>query len=178
MSDRWKLISEELVYNGYRKILKRRYELPSGLQNDFDIVSGRDSVAVLAITPDKKVILARQFRPGPQQQFNEMPGGMVDAGESPLDAGVRELLEETGYAGDALHLGEAWHGGYSTGMRQVVVVTNCKKVQEVAHEPTEDIEVVLMDMQDFKEQAYRGELTDGFGAFRGLAYLGELESGR
>lgn len=53
------------------------------------------------------MVLIRQWRQGSQAPSLEIPGGLVDPGETPQEAGARELLEETGYvAGRMLHLGQ------------------------------------------------------------------------
>ncbi len=58
-----------------------------------------DGVSVLALTPRDEVVLVRQFRPGCHRDCLECPGGLVDLGEDPTFAGIRELREETGYVG-------------------------------------------------------------------------------
>lgn len=60
-----------------------------------------DWVQVVCITKNGTLILVDQFRFGNRTFTTELPGGAVDEGENPLVAGVRELLEETGYAGNA-----------------------------------------------------------------------------
>jgi len=55
---------------------------------------------VIALTPEKEVILVEQYRFGIRKPTLEIPGGMVDAPESPLEGAKRELLEETGYVSD------------------------------------------------------------------------------
>ena len=54
---------------------------------------------VVALTEDQRVVLVEQFRHGTEEVTLEIPGGTVDPGEDPLSAGLRELREETGYAG-------------------------------------------------------------------------------
>lgn len=62
-------------------------------------VDAADAVCVVALDHSGRVILVRQFRFGVEKETLEAPGGLVDAGESPLDAAKRELAEETGYTG-------------------------------------------------------------------------------
>ena len=56
------------------------------------------SVAAMAITEDNQVILIKQYRYPLNEILIEVPGGFIDAGEEPLKAVERELLEETGYS--------------------------------------------------------------------------------
>jgi 8-oxo-dGTP pyrophosphatase MutT (NUDIX family) len=72
----------------------------SGKIHDFYVAHLADAVHVVALTPEHEVILVRQFRAGSGADSLEIPGGLVDPGEDPCVAGARELLEETGYAGD------------------------------------------------------------------------------
>jgi ADP-ribose pyrophosphatase len=56
-----------------------------------------DYAAVVALTEEQRVIIVRQYRPAVEHHTLELPSGLVDAGETPLEAARRELLEETGY---------------------------------------------------------------------------------
>ena len=56
-----------------------------------------DYAAVVALTEEKRVVIVRQYRPAVEHHTLELPSGLVDAGETPLAAAQRELLEETGY---------------------------------------------------------------------------------
>ena len=58
-----------------------------------------DWVNIIALTPDQHIVLVRQFRFGINAFSLEIPGGMIDAGEDPIVAGLRELREETGFVG-------------------------------------------------------------------------------
>lgn len=61
-----------------------------------------DSVEILALTTEHKVILVRQFRPAIGAKILELPSGYVDRGETRRQAAQRELREETGYASTTL----------------------------------------------------------------------------
>ncbi len=69
----------------------------TGKSKRFSLIDCVDWVNVIALTPDDGVVLVRQYRAGSDEIATEIPGGMVDAGEQPLEAARRELEEETGY---------------------------------------------------------------------------------
>lgn len=74
----------------------------SGAEHPFYVVRTTDWVNVVALTPEREVVLVRQPRAGIAGVTVEIPGGMVDPGEAPIEAARRELLEETGFAAEAL----------------------------------------------------------------------------
>src|SRR3990167_3484347 len=113
----WKKLKEVSYRAGYRKMLKRTFELPDGRVVDFDVKDEGRPVCVLALTTENKVVLAKQFRPGPEKVLLELPGGGIEDGEEPEDAIRRELLEETGYAGDIKFIGTSLCCAYSTRVR-------------------------------------------------------------
>jgi 8-oxo-dGTP pyrophosphatase MutT (NUDIX family) len=78
-----------------------------GRAHDFYVIEAPDWINVIPLTDDGRVVLIEQYRHGSGEVSLEIPGGMVDAGESPRDAAARELLEETGYeAGEVIFLGK------------------------------------------------------------------------
>lgn len=81
------------------KIWQWEQELYDGSQTIYEGLSRNDTVTMLAITEDKKLIMTKQTQPG-SKIFWSFPGGIQDDGESVLQASKRELLEETGYASD------------------------------------------------------------------------------
>ncbi|MBA3266440.1 MAG: NUDIX hydrolase, partial [Nocardioidaceae bacterium] len=81
---------------------------------------GGQTVGVLALTPEGRLVMVRQFRPGPDRVVLNVPGGFVDAGETPVEAAARELTEETGFVStDLAHVVTAMSAS-STGQRHVV----------------------------------------------------------
>lgn len=69
----------------------------TGATKRFSLIECVDWVNVIALTPDDRVVLIRQYRPGIEAVCLEIPGGMVDEGEDAATAAARELAEETGY---------------------------------------------------------------------------------
>jgi 8-oxo-dGTP pyrophosphatase MutT (NUDIX family) len=72
----------------------------TGATKRFSLIEAVDWINVIALTPKLdgvRVVLIRQFRVGSNTVCLEVPGGMVDPGETPAEAAARELAEETGY---------------------------------------------------------------------------------
>ncbi len=86
------------------RICKVRYdqrENPrNGQQLDCVILESADWVNVVALTPEKEIVTVKQFRFGTGKMTLEIPGGLVDPGETHRAAAIRELREETGYTSD------------------------------------------------------------------------------
>ncbi|MDP6962949.1 MAG: NUDIX hydrolase [Planctomycetota bacterium] len=106
MSDSWKLQNTKR-HGDYRIFSVREdfYTHPAMAdESSFFVIESPDWVNIIATTPDDKIILIRQFRPGISGVRLEIPGGIIDPDETPAQAASRELLEETGYRGDVPEL--------------------------------------------------------------------------
>jgi ADP-ribose pyrophosphatase len=142
---KWELISESILQLGYRKVAKRIYELPNGKTSKYDVLISTDTALMFCITSDQKVILVKQFRPGPGKVTIEIPAGFCDEGELPESAAARELLEETGYAGNVQLLNTTHATAYSIHQRHLFLITDCKKVQESGTDELIEVELVDLD---------------------------------
>ena len=167
----WQILNESEVYSGYRKVIRRRYQLPDNQQADFDLMKNHDSCCILALTVDNKVILARQFRPGPGTVLLELPGGGIELGEDPIIAASRELAEETGYTGELLLVNSTPVDAYSTSTRYHFIAKNCSQQFEIQNDEHEHTEVVLLDLPDFISHLQNGQLTDVASGYIGLDAL-------
>lgn len=167
----WKKIKEKPFSAGFRKLLKKTFQLPDGKIHDFDIKHEGPAVCILALTENNNVILVKQYRPGMEKILHEMPGGAIDGDEEPIDAIKRELLEETGHIGDIELVGTSHDCAYSTMFRYNFVATNCRKVEDQNLDDTEFAEVIEMSLDDFRSHLQSGELTDVESGYLGLDYL-------
>jgi ADP-ribose pyrophosphatase len=93
-----KILSSKTIYEG--KIFGiRRDEViePSGVHATREVITHPGSVVVLPVLPDGRILMIRQYRHATRQYLWELVAGRIDAGENPLQAAARELIEETGY---------------------------------------------------------------------------------
>jgi ADP-ribose pyrophosphatase len=133
----WELLSERPRTGGWVPVVTRTYRMPDGSVSEWDVHDPSfQTVAVLALADDEadhsaRVVLVRQFRPGPGEVLWELPGGIVDDGESLAEAAARELLEETGYQAAGVEVvGGTWAFGASTWRRTVAIARGCTLVAE------------------------------------------------
>lgn len=148
---------------GWRTITRKQYFFPDGSLHEFDLIGhdGEKGAIVLGLTSDNKVVVAEQFRPGPNKSMNELPGGMIEPGEDPEQAARREFREETGYeAGRMEPLGTAHHDGLSIASNAYFIAYDCKKTGEATQDFNEWIVPKEMSIQDFIESARQGLVTD------------------
>ncbi len=95
----WKLLnSEYLVDAPWLKVAKETCELPNGkVIDDFYTLWQPDWVLILARTTEGKWVMTEQYRHGTGKIALEFPAGIIDKGETPEQAALRELQEECGY---------------------------------------------------------------------------------
>ena len=95
----WKLLKTEyLVDAPWLKVAKETCELPNGkVIDDFYTLWQPDWVLILARTAEGKWVMTEQYRHGTGKIALEFPAGIIDKGETPEQAAIRELQEECGY---------------------------------------------------------------------------------
>jgi ADP-ribose pyrophosphatase len=117
----------------------------------FFVLNAPEWINVIALTPEKEIILVEQYRAGIHESSLEIPGGMADDGESPLEAAKRELLEETGYHSDTwLFLGKASSNpAILSNYTHFYLAENCRYIQEQQPDGHEDIRVHTESLEQF-----------------------------
>ncbi len=177
MAERWELTEETTLYAGHLRVLRRTFRTDSDQFKEYEVLDQGNVVCVLALTPDRRCILVRQFRPGPQRTLAELPAGFIDQGESPLEAAARELAEETGYSGDLREVAKLPANGYSTEVRHVFVATDCKPGACHSDE-NEELRVVIVPAAELRSLLQSGGMTVTDAAYAALDDLGLLDEPR
>jgi 8-oxo-dGTP pyrophosphatase MutT (NUDIX family) len=85
-------------------IIEREVEFaPNQPPELYHAIGQQDYIAIVAMTPDKKIPIVRQYRPAVEKFTWELPAGLVDKGEDAEESCRRELLEETGFPARNVH---------------------------------------------------------------------------
>src|SRR5664279_4692538 len=102
-----------------------------------------DWVNVLALTPDHRLVLVRQFRFGVDAFSLEIPGGVMEPDEDPVAAGLRELREETGFTGRGARLLGSVHPNpaIQSNRCHIVLVEEAVRTEALEWDADEEIEV-------------------------------------
>lgn len=160
---RWeKLADRSLAATRIFDLRSIRYRHPQrGTERDFYVIAAPEWVNILALTPDHRLVLVRQFRYGIDTFSLEIPGGLVDAGEAPLSAGVRELREETGFAGGpARMLGQVHPNPAIQNNRcHIVLIEQAVPSAAMAWDHDEEIEVTTLPVDEVYALARAGGIT-------------------
>ncbi len=132
----------------------------TGNEHEFYIIESNDWINVIPITDDESVVMVRQYRHGSKTITLEIPGGLVDPGDTPEEAALRELLEETGYqAKELTKIGEVNPNPALFNNRcHTFLATNLKKVCDPKPDQTEDIEVVLIPLKEIPDLILKGDI--------------------
>jgi 8-oxo-dGTP pyrophosphatase MutT (NUDIX family) len=136
-----------------------RFE-PTGLEAPFVVCDCADWVLVIPVTPAGQVVFVRQYRHGVQKAVLEVPGGVMDGDETPEQAALRELLEETGFAATAVRrLGTMLpNPAIHSASCHVVLAEDCSLSAPPNLDPLEKIDVLLRPLADVHAMIRSGEL--------------------
>ena len=158
----WKRNKRQLDYDcGFFQIHQDHSASPiTGKEYPFYVLSTRDWVNVIATTPEKKVLMVSQFRHGSSEISLEIPGGAVDAKESPLEGAKRELREETGYDSSDWHfLGSVRpNPAILSNTCHFFLALNAHEVSGLNLDEAEELEVNLHGFQDIPKMIQKGQI--------------------
>lgn len=158
----WEVSEEALwadckVFKVFRE--KNRHPL-DGREGDFFVAHAPAWVTCVCVTDTGKFIVEQQYRYGIRDLSWEFPGGVVESGEDPLVAGPRELLEETGYAGEppVLLARLSANPAIFNNFCSIILIRNCRKIAEPSPDENEEILVREASVGEVLELARSGKI--------------------
>lgn len=183
MSDlSWKTCSSEYIHKGpWATLRSDKCEMPDGrIVEQYYVLEYPNWVNAVAITEDNKVLMVRQYRHAAAIVSLEIPGGVIDGGENPMQAMRRELLEETGYQFDDIEELSVVYANPSTANNKTFafLARGGKKVQGQSLDEHEEIVVEEYTIEEVKQLLMDNKIMQSLhctAIFYALVKLGELK---
>ena len=140
------------------------------VEDGYEIADTPDAVAIVALDAEGRVLLVRQKRVATGTKLLELPAGLIDEGERPLEAAQRELREETGlHGGSWRELASFWTSPGFVNERVWVFVADGLDEGEPEPDDGEELEVVRWTLPEVETQLR--ELEDATTLIGLLLYL-------
>jgi ADP-ribose pyrophosphatase len=156
----WKILDETTVIkDSWIDMRASTCQLPGGMViAPFYVNHLPDFAVVVAVTPEHRVIMVRQYRHGVEKVLLELPAGCIEAGEDPKDGAARELLEETGYKAGSLEFlfKIAPNASNCTSYAQCYLARNVFPAAPQNLDETEALEVVELEGEEVKRLLREG----------------------
>jgi len=129
-------------------------------EHKFYVMETADWVNVVPVTASNELVCIRQYRHGSEEITLEIPGGIVDPGEEPIESAARECLEETGYeTNDLISLGVLNPNPAIFGNRlHTFLARDVVQVSEISNTSTEQTELNLIPMSEVPDLLMSGEI--------------------
>jgi ADP-ribose pyrophosphatase len=159
----WQVLDSREVFQAppYIRVLRQRVRVSDGhVVDDYHQVKMTDFVMVVASTADGRILIERQYKHGIGCVTLVVPAGTVSPGEDPLAAAQRELLEETGYAGeDWRPVGSfVTHANYGCSKAYLFTAQQARAVAAPKSGDLEEMEILLLRPEELYEAIRAGHM--------------------
>ena len=178
---KWRKLSSAYIHKGpWATLRSDRCEMPNGhIVEDYYVLEYNNWVNAVAITENNRILMVHQYRHAAGIVSLEIPGGVIDEGETPEEALRRELLEETGYQFDNFELLCTIYANPSTANNQTrcYLAQGGKKVQRQHLDVQEELIVETFTIPQVKKLLLNNKIAQSLhctGLFYALNKLGAL----
>ncbi|MBO1514688.1 NUDIX hydrolase [Metabacillus bambusae] len=162
------LSSKEIFKGRIIDLYVEEVELPNGKTSTREIVKHPGAVAVIAVTPENKILMVEQFRKPLGRTLVEIPAGKLEKGEQPESTAKRELEEETGYTCGSLQPLISFYTspGFADELVHLFIAENLEKLT-VAAELDEDefLDVMEVTLEEAEAMIQNKRIYDAKTAF-------------
>lgn len=149
----WKTNSKKKLLDCHIfNVLTAEREAPDGRKGDFVEIESPDWIVAIPWFLKDGVpyfVMEEQFRHGSESVTREFPAGLVEKGEAAIAAAKRELLEETGMAGNFIELGNVCpNNAFMSNRQSFFLVTDLEKRSGQSLDPNETIDVIEVPVEE------------------------------
>lgn len=170
----YNVVASEKIKIGRFEIVHDTIE-QDGKEYPYSYVKMKRGVGILGMV-DGMIILLKQYRYIWDNWFWEIPGGMVDDDETPEEAAIRELEEETGFCVKSIKsLGTCYPSIGSTTELQYLYVAECENIGKQNLDSLERINVSLVSVKEFELMIEENEFSHGMGLSAWARYKNKLK---
>lgn len=173
MLEDWKLIESREIFKGkIFDIHEKLYHKPEKLgEFKADVIILPDWVNIIGVNDEGNILLIRQFRFGTDRIELEIPAGIIEPGEDPEKAAIRELKEETGYGVKTIKkIGVVSANPGFLNNKCYTYLASLSTKGEVNFDPNEIIESEFATPSQVRKYLNEGKITNAFGAIGFLWY--------
>ncbi len=158
----FEILGYEPQYRGHAfDVAKVQVRLPDGRVRFYDLVEHRDSISIVPVDAQGRILFVAQYRIGAGQELLELPAGVMEDGEEARACAEREIREETGYAArEWIELGQFYLApGYCT-ERMMAFLARDLYAAPLHPDVDEFLRLRVLSIEEAYAMAQRGEIRD------------------
>lgn len=157
-----KTVNSKTIYNG--KIITVKLDealLPNNKTEHREVVEHPGGVTVAALTQQNELLFVKQYRYPYKEVMLELPAGKLEKGQSPLENGKRELLEETGAIGHSyVSLGQLYPSPGYCGEIIHLYFCRVESIQQACPDEGEFLDVTAIPLEQAVEMVLNNQIPD------------------
>ncbi len=161
----WKLLESKYVYRDrWLRARADKCELPDGrIMEPYYVIEVPDWTNMVIITKEQRIVLVRQYRHALGTTTLELPGGILEQGESPKESAIREMHEETGYVSDEVEflMKISPNPALNNNTAYFFLAIDAEKLTDTKFDPFEDIVIETFSKDELKQLLEEGKLQHG-----------------